>query len=111
VRDLANVGRVLDALVQDGANVLGGVSFSVAEPASVLDQARTKAIADARRRADVYTQAAGVRVGPVLSIREAAPGIPRFEAPMARAMAVSAVPVAPGEQEFQISVIVTYAIR
>jgi uncharacterized protein YggE len=111
VRDLTNLGRVLDALVQEGANVLGGISFSVAEPAPVLDQARTKAMADARRRAELYAQAAGVKVGPVLSIREAPPGIPRFGAEMPRAMAVTAVPVAPGEQEFQASVTVTYAIR
>jgi uncharacterized protein YggE len=110
VRDLAILGRVLDALVGQGANVLGGISFSVADPAPILDQARTRAMADARRRADVYAQAAGVKVGPVLSIREATPGIPRF-AEMPRTLALSAVPVAPGQQEFQASVTVTYAIR
>jgi len=110
VRDLSILGRVLDALVGQGANVLGGISFSVADPAPILDQARMRAMADARRRADVYAQAAGVKVGPVLSIREAAPGIPRF-AEMSRTLALSAVPVAPGQQEFQASVTVTYAIR
>ncbi len=111
VRDLTTLGRLLDALVGQGANVLGGISFSVADPAPVLDQARTKAMGDARRRAEVYAQAAGVKVGPVLSIREATPAIPRFGGEMPRAMVVSAVPVAPGEQEFQASVTITYAIR
>jgi uncharacterized protein YggE len=111
VRDLSTLGRVLDALVGQGANALGGINFSVGEPAPVLDQARTKAMNDARRRAEVYAQAAGMKVGPVLSIRESTPGIARFGGEMPRAVAMSAVPVAPGEQEFQASVTVTYALR
>jgi uncharacterized protein len=111
VRDIRQVGRVLDTLVGQGANVLGGVSFSVGDPAPVLDQARTKAIADARRKAEVYTQAAGLTLGPVQSIRESTPGVPRFAGEMPRAMAMSAVPVAPGEQEFQASVTVTYTLK
>jgi uncharacterized protein YggE len=111
VRDLAAVGRLLDTLVGQGANALGGISFSVGEPAPVLDQARTKAMADARRKAEVYTQAAGVKLGPLLSIREATAAIPRFGGEMPRAMAMTAVPVAPGEQEFQATVTVTYELR
>lgn len=111
VRDLAALGRVLDTLVGQGSNVLGGIGFSVGEPAPVLDQARTKAMADARRKAELYAQAAGVKLGPVLSISEAAPAIPRPFGEMSRTMATAAVPVAPGEQEFQASITVTYAIR
>jgi uncharacterized protein YggE len=111
VRDLAVLGRLLDTLVGEGANVLGGISFSVGDPAPVLDQARAKAMADARRRAEAYTQAAGVKLGRVLSIREGAPAVPRFGGEMPRALAASAVPVAPGEQEFQASVTVTYALE
>jgi uncharacterized protein YggE len=108
VRDLGVLGRLLDALVGEGANVLGGISFSVADPAPFLDQARAKAIADARRKALVYTAAAGQRLGPLLSIRESAPAGPRFET---RMLAASSVPVALGEQELQVSVTVTYGIR
>jgi uncharacterized protein YggE len=111
VRDLAVLGRLLDTLVGQGANALGGVSFSVGEPAPVLDQARAKAMADARHKAEVYVQAAGLTLGPVLSIREAVAAVPRPFAEMPRAMAASAVPVAPGEQEFQASVTVTYGLR
>jgi len=111
VRDLRMVGRLLDTLVGQGANALGGISFSVGDPAPVLDQARTKAIADARHKAEVYAQAAGLTLGAVQSIRESSPAIPRFGGEMPRAMAMSAVPVAPGEQEFQSSVAVTYALK
>ena len=109
VRDLKILGRLLDELVGQGANVLGGIRFSVADPTPLLDQARTQAMADARRKAEVYAAAAGVKLGRVLSIRESTPGVPRFEG--VRIQAMAAVPVAPGEQEFQASVSVTYAIR
>ena len=111
VRDLTVLGRLLDALVGQGANALGGISFSVGDPAPVLDQARTSAMADARRKAEVYARAAGATLGPLLSIREGAAPVPRFGGEMPRAMAATAVPVAPGEQEFQVSITVTYALR
>ena len=111
VRDLTVLGRLLDALVGQGANALGGISFTVGDPAPVLDQARTSAMADARRKAEVYARAAGATLGPLLSIREGAAPVPRFGGEMPRAMAMSAVPVAPGEQEFQASITVTYALR
>ena len=111
VRDLTVLGRLLDALVGQGANALNGISFLVGDPAPVLDQARTSAMADARRRAEVYARAAGATLGPLLSIREGAAPVPRFGGEMPRAMAMSAVPVAPGEQEFQASITVTYGLR
>ena len=111
VRDLTVLGRLLDALVGQGANALGGISFSVGEPAPVLDHARTNAMADARRKAEVYARAAGATLGPLLSIREGAAPVPRFGGEMPRMMAASPVPVAPGEQEFQASITVTYALR
>ena len=111
VRDLTALGRLLDVLVGQGANVLGGISFSVGDPAPVLDQARTKAMADARRKAEVYAKAAGATLGPLLSIREATAAVPRFGGEMPRMMAASAVPVAPGEQEFQATITVTYTLR
>lgn len=112
VRDLNILGRLLDRLVSEGANVLGGIQFSVDEPAPLLDQARAKAMADARRKAALYAREAGVKLGRVLLIQEssAAVPMPRFMAAQAMATAPS-VPVAPGEQEFQASVSVTYAIE
>jgi len=108
VRDLARLGQLLDALVSEGANTLGGVSFSIADPVPLLDQARTKALADARRKAEVYAAAAGVKLGRVLLIRESTP----IARPFGRqVLAASAVPVAPGELELQAGVSVTYAIE
>ena len=60
VRNLSSLGRLLDTLVSQGANALGGIGFSIADPAPLLEQARSKAIADARQKAQVYATAAGV---------------------------------------------------
>ena len=102
VRNIATLGGLLDTLVGQGANALGGVAFSIADPAPLLMEARARAIADARRKAEVYTTAAGVKLGRIIFIRDATPGIPR---PLgARMMASPGVPVAPGEQELEASV-------
>ncbi len=109
VRNLASLGRLLDTLVSQGANSLGGIGFSVADLSPLLAQARTKAIADARQKAQVYAAAAGVKLGRVIFIRDATVGPPR---PMAgRVMALATTPIAPGEQELEVSVSVTYALE
>ena len=109
LRDLASLGRLLDTLVSQGANALGGIAFSIDDPAPLLDQARTKAIADARQKAQVYAAATGAKLGRVLVIRDTTPGPPR---PMAsRMMASAPVPIAAGEQELEVSVSVTYALE
>jgi uncharacterized protein YggE len=110
VRDLAALGRLLDAIVGQGANTLGGISFSIADPTPLLQQARARAVADALAKAQVYATAAGVKLGRVMAIRDATtPGMPRPVA--ARMLATAAVPVAVGEQELEASVSVTYAIE
>jgi hypothetical protein len=109
VRNLSSLGRLLDTMVSQGANALGGIGFSIADPAPLLEQARSKAIADARQKAQVYATAAGVKVGRVIFIRDTSAGPPR---PMAgRMMAMAATPIAPGEQEVEVSVSVTYALE
>jgi len=111
VRNLTALGAFLDETVSLGANQVRGISFGVAEPAQLMDEARRKAIADAQRRARVYAEAAGLKIGKPIRIDEQAGGRPG-PYPMARmeAAAASAVPVAPGEQTFSVTVTVSYAI-
>jgi uncharacterized protein len=110
VRDFTLLGRLLDAVVGQGANALGGVSFSIADPNPLLQQARGRAIADAEQKARAYAAAAGVKMGRVLFIRDATGGPPRPISARVM-MAAAAVPVSPGEQELDVSVSVTYAIE
>lgn len=111
VRNLPELGRVLDALVKAGSNQVSGVSFGVDDPTGILNQARSRAVADARSRAGVYAQAAGVEVGRVRTISEQTPGTPR---PMEFRMAAAegaGVPVATGELEFTASVHVVFELK
>jgi uncharacterized protein YggE len=110
VRKLDALGPVLDEVVQQGANQVQGISFAVAEQAPLLDEARRKAMADARRKAELYAQEAGVELGRVLLIQEQVPHLPGpFVVSFGRAEAAG-VPIAEGEQDFGASITVTYAI-
>lgn len=109
VRDLAILGKVLDAVVADGANQLGGIRFDVADPAPLLDQARRAAVAEARARADLYATAAGVSLGALQSLTEqGGVGGPVMEARMMDM--ASAVPVAAGEVALSATVTMVWAI-
>lgn len=112
VRDLSKLGQALDALVEAGSNRLSGISFEIEDLREVLNQARQRAVADARHRAETYAEAAGVKVGKVLTISEQPVGIPR-PVYQARALAAeaAAVPVAAGEQELQVTVQVEFALE
>lgn len=109
VRDLAALGGVLDASIADGANTLNGITFELAMPRPVLDEARKAAVADAAAKAALYAAAAGVSLGKVMSISEQQ----NYGGPMPvfmDAKAASPVPVATGQIALQTSVSITYQI-
>ncbi len=110
VRELARLGRVLDQQVGQGANLVYGIHFGVQDPAPLLDEARKRAMADARRRAELYAIAASLKVGRVVAVQEAGAALPRPEM-LVRATMGAAVPVAPGEQEIAASVTVTFTLE
>ncbi len=109
INDLASVGALIDEVTESGANSLDGLSFVLADPEPARDTARRRAVADAKRKAALYAEAAGVSVGEVLSIQEAGVRtgpVPRMMAEAAR----STTPVAPGEQKITASVMMVFAI-
>ena len=111
VRDLPKLGEVLDAAITDGANTLNGISFGLAEPDPAMDEARKEAVAAARARAELLTEAAGVGLGRVLSIAESggyAPPMPMYR--MEAAMADAPVPVEGGEVGVTANVTITWEI-
>lgn len=111
VRDLSALGGLLDALAASGATEISGLSFAVAEPRPLEDEARTAAVNDARARAELLASAAGVTLGPVLQISEAG-AVPPAPQPMFREMAAAdaAMPVAAGEIDLRASVTVVFGI-
>ncbi len=110
VRDLGELGGVLDAVVSEGANAMNGIFFAVADPAPLETEARRAAVADARAKANVLADAAEVSLGPVMSVLEGraapAPG------PVMRSMAMeeSAVPIAGGEIDIRSQVTIIFSI-
>ncbi len=111
VRNLLALGAFLDETVSVGANQVRGISFGVADPARFLDEARKKAVADAYHRAGIYAEAAGVKIGKPIRIEEQAGARPGpYPVMRMDAAAAAAVPVAPGEQTFSVTVTVSYAI-
>jgi uncharacterized protein len=111
LRDVSKLAGVIDAMVGAGANDIGGINFKVSNASKLLDDAREQAVADARRKAEIYARAAGVTLGAPLSIAEEtnAPPVPYRR--MAAGMAVAATPVAPGEETLQVTVSVSWAIK
>lgn len=111
LRDMDNVGTVLDALVTDGANRLDGISFGLQETEAALDEARRKAVEDARRKAALYAEAAGVSLGAVVSLTETGGGQPRPMMMEMAAMRADSVPVAGGEIGISASVQMVFTLE
>lgn len=111
VRDLARLGVVIDAAFAAGANEFNGLSFSFADDRSAVDAARRAAVADARARAELYAEAAGVSLGRIVTITEAAAGnAPQPMALRAAPMAAPPVPIAAGELSLGAQITVVYEI-
>ena len=113
VRDLGAVGAILDILTQTGANRINQISFGIQKPRPHKDEARRLAVADARTKAELYAQAAGVELGPIISISENGSNPqPRAMARMGVAsMEASTVPVAAGEMGLRATVTLVFALE
>ncbi len=113
VRNVDNLGRVIDAAVNAGGNTVHGVNFSHQNPDAQMDAARRDAIAEARRRADLYAQALGMRVERIVAVNEGGAYSPPVPMPvMARAEAMDAsTPISPGQVETRVNLSVTFELR
>ncbi|MEJ2209316.1 MAG: SIMPL domain-containing protein, partial [Anaerolineae bacterium] len=74
IRDLEQVGAVLDAVIGAGANNIWGVSFTIEDPTEAQAEARADAVTNARERAQALAELSGVDLGPVMAIREVVSG-------------------------------------
>ena len=111
LHDIIKVASTIDMLVGAGATNIGGIGFSVSNASKLLDDAREKAVADARRKAEIYAKAAGVTLGAPLGISEEGAPRPMPFHKMAAGMAASPTPVAQGEETLQVTVSVSWAIK
>jgi hypothetical protein len=112
VRSFDKLGGLLDSLVTSGANQIRGVELTIAEPGPLRDQARSAAMKDAIRKAEILADAAGVRIVRLFSAAEEVADAPR---PIAMRMTADAaqrapVPVEAGEQEIRARVTAVFEI-
>ena len=114
VRDLSQLGEIMDEAVSLGVNQGGSVSFGNADTKPIVAEARKAAMADALSKAKALTEAAGVKMGRIISISEGsiAPRPMPVMAMAAKSMADAApVPVEAGENAYHASINVTIAIN
>jgi len=113
VHDLGRLGDLLDKVTLAGANRIDGIAFVVANQEGLLDEARRKAVADAKGKADLYAAAGGFTLGRIMTLSEESPAVPR---PMfARAASVAApaaveVPVEAGEATLSVRLRVVWSL-
>jgi len=113
-RDIANTGKILDALVAQGANQINGPMLGIDKPESALDEARIKALAAARGRADLYAKAMGKHVARILYINAGGGGgmtpMPMYRGGIAT-MAASKTEISPGEESLSVTISVTFELE
>ena len=112
-RDIRNTGRILDALVAEGANQINGPSLTIDKPEAALDEARSKAIANGRARAEFYARSLGKRVVRLISVSEGGGNYPAPPMPMmmeARAQSAD-TKIVPGEQKLQVTLSMVFELQ
>jgi len=112
IRELARVGEIVDRLIAVGATDVESVEFLHSDSSKLLDHAREAAMADARRKAELYAQAAGLSLGGVAWLTEDSSYAPPVGMKAMRAPAglAASVPISPGEDTLQVRVTVGYDI-
>ena len=114
VRDIAKLGKVLDALAGVGANQINGPSFEIDNPEPVYDEARLAALKKAQGRAETYAKSLGLKVRRIVSISEGNGGfrpVPMMAmAKMEARDASGAPPVSPGETTVSVNLDVVFEL-
>lgn len=112
-RDIAESGRILDALVAEGANQINGPMLTIDRPEAALDEARTAGLANARARAELYARALGMRVKRVIAVSEAGamPPVPMPVMRMEARDAAAQTRIDPGEQTLGVTLTVSFELE
>jgi hypothetical protein len=115
IRDMDKVGETIDAVAAAGGDLtrINGISFTVDDPSAYYDEAREKAVADAKAKAEQLAKLAGVTLGKPTYISEFSEYVPPVPAPIyykGGAEAALSTPISPGEVEVSLSVQLVYSI-
>lgn len=110
IRDLGRAGDIVNALFEAGANEVQGPTFSLSDPAPALKEARRAAVAQARRQADTYAEALGMRIARVLKVSEREAGSEAMGYITVTGSRIRAAPLEPGQVSTQVEVWIDYAM-
>ena len=105
VRDISRLGALLDKAVSAGANAIYGIGFGENDPGALIDKARPLAVADARRKAEIYALAGGAKIGRLMELTEQPGARPVAFATRAYAAGAAApMPIEAGEDKLTVTI-------
>lgn len=110
IRALGDMGAILDQVVRAGANRINSVGFGLSDDRAATDEARRQAVADARRIAEVYAEAAGVKLAGILSINDGGGFQPQPRGGIMMRAEAASVPIEAGESTVRASVTIVWQI-
>lgn len=113
IRNLEKSGDILAGATENGANIVGGINFTIDNPDSLKEQARSQAIAQAKDKAAKLAVQLGISLGKLINYSESGTQPPIFYAKsMAEGIGGAPSPEIPtGENEIIVDVSITYEIR
>jgi uncharacterized protein YggE len=106
VRDISRLGPLIDKAVDAGANAIYGIAYGENDAGALLDKARPLAVADAKRKAEIYANAGGAKVARLMSLSENSGGQPVLmgRRAYAQSAAMAPTPVEAGEEKLTVSI-------
>jgi hypothetical protein len=110
-RDIRNSGKILDALVGQGANQINGPNLTIDNPEAALDEARARAVAIGRARAELYARSLGLRVARIVSVSESGGYAPPPRPMAMKALAGADTNIEPGEQKLEVTLAMTFELQ
>ena len=111
VRDISSLGALLDKAVAAGANAIYGIGYGENDPSALLDKARPLAVADARRKAEIYAARRGAKIGRLMELTEEAGARPVAFAARAYAPGAAApTPIEAGEDKLTVTIMARFEL-
>lgn len=111
VRDIPRLGALIDKAVGVGANAIYSIDYGENDPSALLDKARPLAVADAKRKAEIYASAAGAHLGRLMWLTEQGGARPPVFARTVFVQSAAPTPVEPGEDRLTVSVSARFELK
>ncbi|MFH1651212.1 MAG: SIMPL domain-containing protein [Chloroflexota bacterium] len=117
IRNVTDTGIIIDDVTAAGGDdtIINSIDFTVEDPTPYLTEARDKAMADARAKAEQLAKQGGVRLGRPTYINESGGNLPvpiqKLAVPAPMPAGAPTTPISPGELDITLTVQVVYSIE